>query len=96
MIQSVEAQAVLRQSGDYFGLSETQLTKKRGHHRQQRALVMELLHRNSGLKQRMIGERMGGSNEGLVSRDRRAIRQKIDTDPEIRKWFHDLHARLST
>ncbi|MDH3445777.1 MAG: transposase, partial [Deltaproteobacteria bacterium] len=71
MIQSVEAEAVLKQAADYFRLSEVELTKKRGRHRQERALVMELLHRYSGLKQRMIGERFGGLDEGLVSRDRR-------------------------
>jgi hypothetical protein len=27
---------------------------------------------------------------GLVSRDRRAIRKKIDTEPKIRKWFQAL------
>jgi hypothetical protein len=44
---------------------------------------MELLHRYSGLKQRMITERFGGLDEGLVSRDRRAIREKIETEPKI-------------
>ena len=57
--------------------------------------MMELLHRYSGLKQRMIGERFGGLDEGLVSRDRRAIREKIETEPKIQKWFRDL-TRLST
>ena len=52
--------------------------------------MMELLHRYSGLKQRMIGERFGGLDEGLASRDRRAIREKIQTGPKIRKWFQDL------
>jgi hypothetical protein len=56
---------------------------------------MELLHRYSGLKQRMIGERLGGLDEGLVSRDRRGIREKIETEPEVGKWFRDLQARLS-
>jgi hypothetical protein len=46
---------------------------------------MELLHRYSGLKQRMIGEQLAGLDEGLVSRDRRAIRQRIETEPKIRK-----------
>jgi hypothetical protein len=31
----------------------------------------------------------------LVSRDRKAIRAKIETEPKIRKWFQDL-TRLST
>jgi len=35
------------------------------------------------------------SNEGLVSRDRKAIREKIETEPKIRKWFQDL-ATIST
>ena len=35
-----------------------------------------------------------GLDKGLVSRDRRAIREKIETEPKIRKWFQDL-ARLS-
>ena len=51
--------------------------------------------RYSGLKKRMIAERFGGLDEGLVSRDRRAIREKIETEPKIRKWFQDL-TRLST
>ncbi|MGH7826578.1 MAG: hypothetical protein ACREQ7_15575, partial [Candidatus Binatia bacterium] len=95
MIQSVDADALIKQAADYFRLGEAELTRKRGRHRQERALVMELLHRSSGLKQRMIGERFGGLDEGLVSRDRRAIREKIETEPKVRKWFHDL-VKLST
>jgi hypothetical protein len=56
---------------------------------------MELLHRYSGLEQRMITERFGGLDESLVSRDRRAIREKIETALKIRKWFQDL-TRLNT
>ena len=69
MIQSVEAEALIKQAAVISGLAEADLTRKRGRHRQERALVMELLHRYSGLKQRMIGERFGGLDEGLVSRD---------------------------
>jgi hypothetical protein len=46
---------------------------------------MELLDRYSGLKQPMIAERFGGFDEGLVGCDRRAIREKIETEPKIRK-----------
>jgi putative transposase len=90
MIQSVDAEALIKRAAGYFRLDETELTRKRGQHRQERAVVMELLHRYSGLKQRMIGERFGGLDEGLVSRDRRAIREKIETEPKVRKWFQDL------
>lgn len=95
VIQSIDAEALIKQAADYFRLGERELTRKRGRHRQERALVMELLHRYSGLKQRMIGERFGGLDEGLVSRDRKAIREKIETEPKIRKWFQDL-ATIST
>ena len=36
-------------------------------------------------KQRMIAERLGGLDEGLVSRDRRAIQDNIETESKIRK-----------
>jgi hypothetical protein len=49
-----------------------------------------LLHRHSGLKQHMIGERCGDLDEGLVSRNRRAIRKQIESEPKTRKWFQDL------
>jgi hypothetical protein len=29
-------------------------------------------------------------DEDLARRDRRAIREKIETEPKIRKWFQDL------
>jgi hypothetical protein len=41
--------------------------------------------RCSGLKQRMIAEQFRGLDKGLVSRDRRAIREKIETESKIRK-----------
>ena len=46
-------------------------------------------------EQRLIAERFGGLDEGWVSRDRRAIRENIEIEPMIRKWFQDL-TRLST
>jgi len=95
MIQRVDAEALIKGAAGYFQLSETDLTRKRCRHRRERAVVMELLHRYSGLKQRMIGERFGGLDEGLVSRDRRSIREKIETEPKVRKWFQDL-VKLST
>ena len=95
MIQSIDAEALIKKAARYFRLSEADLTRKRGRHRHERALVLELLHRYSGLKQRMIGERFGALDEGLISRDRREIREKIRTEPKIRKWFQDI-VKLST
>jgi hypothetical protein len=44
----------------------------------------------------MIAGRFGGLDEGSVSRDRRAIREKIETEPTIQKWFQNLDTKLST
>jgi len=76
MIQTVEPETLLKQAADYFRLTETELTKKHGKHGQERALVTELLHRYSGLKQRMIGAQFVDLDEGLVSRDRRVRRKR--------------------
>jgi len=35
-------------------------------------------------EQQLIAERLGVSDEGLVSRDRGAIREKIETEPKTR------------
>lgn len=57
---------------------------------------MQLLHRHGGLKQPVIGGRSESLDEELVSRDRGAIREKIETEQKIRNWFRDLNASLST
>ena len=80
---------------DKLFLTRGKAYQEKGRDRQERALVMELLHRSSGLKQRMIAERFGGLGEGSVSCDRGAVREKIETELKIRKWFLDL-TRLST
>ena len=59
-----------------------------GEYRQERALVMELWHRYTEHKQRMIAERL---DQVWVSRDRRATREKIETESKIRKWFLGSH-----
>ena len=49
--------------------------------------MMELFHRYSELRQRMIAEWFGGLDEGMVSRHRRAIREKIETEPKHESGF---------
>jgi hypothetical protein len=67
------------------------LPEKGERYRQGEALVMQLCIERATL----IAERFGSLDEELVSRDRKAIREHIETAPKIRKWFQDL-ARLST
>ena len=39
MIQSIDAEALIKQAAEYFRLGESELTRKRGQHQQERALV---------------------------------------------------------
>jgi hypothetical protein len=50
MIQSIDAQALIKQAAEYFRLCEAVLTRKRGRYRPEQAKVMGLLHRYRGLK----------------------------------------------
>jgi hypothetical protein len=62
MIQSIDAEALIKQAAEYFRLGEAELARKRGTGDigRNQMLVVELLYRCSELKQRMIGERLGG------------------------------------
>jgi hypothetical protein len=88
--QSIDAEALIKLAAVYFRLARQSLPGNGGGIGRKRALAMELLHRYSGLKQRMGAERFGRLDEGLVGRDRRAIQEKIETEPKIRNWFQDL------
>ena len=44
---------------------------------------------------RFIAERLEGLDEGLLGRNRRAIREETETEPKIRKLIEDP-ARLSS
>jgi len=44
----------------------------------------------SGLKQRWSPSGLEIGNEGLVSRERKAIREKIEAESKIRNWFQEL------
>ena len=65
MIQSIDAEALIKQAAEdheTIGTIGTSATVGTGFVQ----IVMELLHRYSGLKQRLIAERFGGLDEGLV------------------------------
>ena len=96
MLERIDAQEVLEEAAGYFELELVDLTKKRRGFREERAMVMELLHRYSGVKQREIGRLLGGLDEGLVSRDRKGIREKMEKNTRVRKWWREIETRLST
>jgi hypothetical protein len=64
VIQSIDAEALIKKSASYFWLKETDLTKKSAGHRQERALVMELLLDTAGLSNAQSESALGGCTSG--------------------------------
>lgn len=94
MLQRVEPKEVLREAAAYFKVEVEELARRRSIHRDQRALVMELMHRYSGARQREIGEQLEGLDYTLVSRERKRLREMIERDPKVRKWYKEIEERL--
>lgn len=61
----------------------------------ERALLMDSLYRYSGLRQREIGERMGGVGYSRVSRARKEIQQALTRRPVLRKMVAQGRRRES-
>jgi putative transposase len=95
LLERVEPREVLRQTAIYLNLKVEQITRKRSRYRDQRAIVMELMHRHSRAKQVEIGEYLGQLDYTLVSRERKRLREKIEHDPKLRKWATEIERRLS-
>ena len=94
-LKRVEPKELLNQVAIYFKITVEELAKRRSRYRDQRALVMELMHRHSGAKQTEIGNHLGQLDYTLVSRERKRLRGKIESDPKVRKWCRDIEQRLS-
>lgn len=94
-LEEVEPKELLKGVATYFNVRVDELAKRRSRYRDQRALVMELMHRHSRAKQTEIGEYLGQLDYTLVSRERKRLREKVESDPKVRRWFRDIERRLS-
>lgn len=95
VLRSIEPAQILKTAAAYFNLQVDDLTRRRSGWRDQRALVMELMHRHSGAKQREIGAYLGQLDYTLVSRERKRVREKMGHDPKVGKWYKEVEGRLS-
>ncbi len=93
-LQKVEGEEVLREAARQFKLKPEELRKKRTGYRDQRGLVMELMCRYSEMKQREVGEMMGGIDYTTVSHERKRIRERMGSDSRLREWSKDVESRL--
>jgi chromosomal replication initiation ATPase DnaA len=85
---------VLRKAARYFQIEVQDLTKKRSGYRDQRALVMEMMYRYCGIKQRDVGRELGGMDYTQVSHERGRIRERMERDSKVKKWTRDIEALL--
>jgi len=83
-------QAVAR----YFGVEQKRITGKRTGLRDERAVAMELMHRNGGIGQMEIGRLIGGLDYTAVSRERKRLREKMEDDATLRRAVAEIETQL--
>ncbi|MFQ5918059.1 MAG: hypothetical protein ACE5I0_09650 [Candidatus Binatia bacterium] len=93
-IEGIEPRKILKEVAGYFHLRPEEVTRKRGMHRDQRALGMELMYRHSEVNQKEIGQWMGGMDYAAVSRERGRLREKMEKDSKLRQWMKEIENRL--
>ena len=63
---------------------------KRGKRSIERSMLMELLHRHSGISQVEIGKLVGGIDYSAVSQARQRLQNRLRVEPGTRKRFEDI------
>ena len=93
-LEKIGPEEVLRKVAGYFKLKPHEITKKRSGYRDQRGLVMEVMYRLCGLKQREIGKELGGIGYTQVSHERSRIREKMERDSKVKRWNREVESLL--
>jgi REP-associated tyrosine transposase len=93
-LQRLSPERVVRKISQVVGWSEEALCRRGGGW--ERALVMDCLYRYSGLKQREIGDRMGGVGYSRVSRARKEIREAVTSQPAMGRIMGRVEAALES
>ena len=88
-LETMDAGNVLKKVARYFQLSENQLTGKRTGHRDERGMALELIYRYCGASQPRIGE-LVGLDYTAVSRERKRLRDRIETDKRVKNRLHEV------
>jgi len=91
-LQRMAPERVIHKIGHVLGWKEETLCKRGGGW--ERALLMDSLYRYSGLRQREVGERMGGVGYSRVSRARKEIQRALKEQPVIVKIMAQVQAAL--
>ncbi len=93
-LEKIEPAEVLRRAAGYFELRPEELRRKRSGYRDQRGLVMEMMHRYSGVSQGEIGKQLGVIDYTAVSHERARIRERMGVDTKVKRWRRELESLL--
>ena len=94
VFETIDAGDVLKSVSRYFRIPEEELSKKRTIHRDYRAIAMELVHRHSRMSQEEIGKRFGTIDYSTVSRERKRLRGKMESDQSLKRSMEVIAAAL--
>ncbi len=94
--QALELKGVLKAVARHFGLAEEEIARRRTGYRNERAMVMELMYRYSGVSQAEIGQTLGGLDYSAVSRERKRLREKAQNEKGLRAVFGKIETSLTS
>jgi hypothetical protein len=94
VLERLDPATVLHKVAGYFKVSTEKLRKKRSGFRDQRGLVMEMMHRYSGVAQGEIGSHLGGMDYTSVSHERSRIRDRMKDDVKVKRWGREIEELL--
>jgi hypothetical protein len=94
VFETIDAGDVLKRVSGHFRITEEELSKKRTFHRDYRAIAMELVHRHTRISQEEIGKRFGNIDYSTVSRERKRLRDKMESDQSLKRSMKAIAAAL--
>jgi putative transposase len=94
VLERVSPAKVLGAVAQYFKLRPEELRRKRSGFRDQRGIVMEMMHRYSGANQEQIGRYLGRIDYTSVSHERSRIRDRIKDNATVKRWLREVEERL--
>jgi REP element-mobilizing transposase RayT len=88
-LEAMDPGAVLKKVARYFQVPESHLTAKRTGRRDERGIALELMYRHCGASQARIGE-LVGLDYTAVSRERKRLRERIESDKRLKKRLEEI------
>lgn len=92
--KAIDPDEVLRLVSRHLKVKEEELARRRPAYRDERAVAIDLLYRYSAIKQREIGQRLGGIDYSAVSRERTRLREKLKVDGRLEKSLRAIEQIL--